>query len=69
MEATADEDGVVLPVHRVGGWPRSGFSDLGNLNPNVPGTGYPTLAAFLFLRLRGPQRQVFVVGVNEGGKP
>jgi len=28
--------------------------------------GYPTLAAFLYLRLRGPQRQVFVVGVIYG---
>jgi hypothetical protein len=26
--------------------------------------GCPNLAAYLFLRLRGPQRQVFVVGVN-----
>src|ERR1019366_3717682 len=30
--------------------------------------GCPILAASLFLRHRGPQRQVFVVGVNKGGE-
>src|ERR1035438_1152611 len=41
MEAAADEDGVVLPVHRVGGWPRSGFSDLGNHEAQCAGYWVP----------------------------
>ncbi len=41
------------------------FDTISEINISLPSNvGCPTLAAFLFLRLWGPQRQVFVVGVN-----
>ena len=40
------------------------FDTISEINISLPSNvGCPTLAAFLFLRLRGPQRQVFVVGL------